>query len=86
MYIDSIADGENKMRSLVDTSAAMSTYSKVYHQYVMYQYPRMIAEYLERGVDTKYDMVQLLTSLDLKETYQPVDYGRITTVIRYRIP
>ena len=86
MYIDSIADGENKMRILVDTSAAMSTDSKVYHQYVMYQYPRMIAEYLERGVDTKYDMVQLLASLDLKETDQPVDYGSMTTVIRYRIP
>lgn len=50
----------------------------------------MVDEYLECGVecgmDTEYYLVQLLTTLNLKETYQPIDHGTMATVIRYQAP
>ena len=57
LHIGSIADDKNKMRKLVDTGAVMTTGNKAYHQWVMSQCPSMVAEYLECGVDTKYDVV-----------------------------
>ena len=52
----------------------------------MPQCPRIVAEYLECGAVTEYDVVQLLAALDFKETHQSVDYGNTTAVIRYQIP
>ena len=44
----------------------------------------MVAEYFECGASTKYDVVQLLAALDLKETNQPVNHSSMTAVILYR--
>lgn len=44
----------------------------------------MVDENLECGIDTECYLVQLLTTLNLKETYQPIDHGSMTTVIMYR--
>ena len=44
----------------------------------------MLAEYIEYGINTDYDIVQILAALDLKGTSQPVNYGRMTAVIRYK--
>ena len=74
------------MRMLVDTGAAMNTGNLAYHQWVMSQCPSMVAEYLECGDGTEYDVVQLLAALDLKGTHQPVHHGSMTAVIRYRTP
>ena len=79
-----IVDEENKMRMLVGTGAAMNTGNLDYHKWVMPQCPSMVAEYLECGTGTKYDVVQLLTALHLKGTHQPVNHGSITAIIRYR--
>ena len=81
-----LVDEENKMRMLLDTSAAMNTGNLAYHQWVMSQCPSMVAEYLECGDGTEYDVVQLLAALDLKGTHQPVNHGSMTAVIRYRTP
>ena len=86
MLIGLLSDDENKMSMLVDTGAAMNTGNKTYHQWVMSQCPSMAAEYIECGLNTDYDVVQILAALDLKGTSQPVDYGSMTAVIRYKTP
>ena len=45
-----------------------------------------MAEYIECGAGTEYDVVQFLATLDLKGTHQPVDYVSMTIVIRYQTP
>ena len=46
----------------------------------------MVAEYIECGPNTDYDVVQILAALDLKGTSQPVDHGSMAAVIRYKTP
>lgn len=52
----------------------------------MTQYPSTVAGYLEYGTDTEYDVVQLSTTMDLKETRQPVDHRNIAAFIKYKSP
>ena len=54
---------------LVDTGAAMNTDNFDYHKWVMSQCLSMVAEYLECGAGSEYNVVQLLTTLDFKETH-----------------
>ena len=68
MLIDMLSDDENKMSVLVDTGVAMNTGDKTYHQWVMSQYPSMVAEYIECSPNTDYDIVQILAAVDLKGT------------------
>ena len=86
MLIGLLSDEENMMSMLVDTGAAMNTGNKAYHQWVMSQCPSMVAEYIECGPNTDYDVVQILAALDLKGTSQPIDHGSMTAVIRYKTP
>ena len=46
----------------------------------------MMGEFLLYGVSTDYDIVQLLAALDLDIIQQPTNYGKMNTIIRYRIP
>ena len=46
----------------------------------------MMGEFLLYGVSTDYDIVQLLAALDLDIIQQPSNYGKMNTIIRYRIP
>ena len=78
MYVGTIANDENKMRIPVDTGTALNT--------TMSQYPSTVAEYLEFGADTQYDVDQLLTALDLKGTQRPIDHSSMTAVVQYRAP
>ena len=64
----------------------MNTGNTTYHQWVMSQYPSMVAEYIECVPNTDYDVVQILVALDLKGTSQPVDHGSMTAIIRYKTP
>ena len=50
----------------------------------MSQCPSMVAEYIQCGPNTDYDLVEILAALDLKRTSQPVDHGSMTAVIRYK--
>ena len=52
----------------------------------MSQCPEMVEEYLQCGKDTAYDIFHLLATLDLKDTNQDVDHGKITAVIPYKTP
>ena len=78
MYVGTIANDENKIRIPVDTGTALNT--------TMSQYPSTVAEYLEFGADTQYDVDQLLTALDLKGTQRPIDHSSMTAVVQYRAP
>ena len=86
LYVGTIADDENKTRTLVDTSAIMNTGTKVYQHSIISQCSSMIAKYLECRTGTGYDVFQLLAALDLKGTHQPVDHGSMAVIIRYKTP
>ena len=46
----------------------------------------MVAEYLQCGPNTDYDVVHLLDTLDLNISQQPNTHGQIIAVIRYHTP
>ena len=52
----------------------------------MYQCPEMIKTYLQCGKDTDYNIVQRLAVLDLYDTHQNIDNGKMNAVIRYKSP
>ena len=52
----------------------------------MSQCPEIMKKYLQYGKDTSYDVVNLLAALDLIDMNQDVEHGKMTTVIRYKIP
>ena len=52
----------------------------------MFQCPDIIEEYLQCGKDTEYDVVHLLTALDLSGIHTDVDHGQMTAVVRYKTP
>ena len=72
------------MRMLIDTVVTMNTGNRAYYQWVMSKFSIMVAEYIECDTNTEYDLVQLLATLDLRGTHQPIDHGSTTTFIRYR--
>ena len=74
------------MRMLLDTGAAMNSGSLTYHLWVMSQSPEMVAEFIQCGDGTGYDVVQLLAALDLDSSHQPLDHEKMTAVIRYKTP
>ena len=86
LHVGTIVDDENKMRIFVDTDDVITTGNKVYHQWVMTQYPNMVSEYLECGDNTEYDVVQLLAALDLTGTRQYVDHGSMIAIVRHKSP
>ena len=58
------------MRKLVDTGAVMNSRDNGYHLKAMSQCPKIVAEYVQRGEDSNYDVVQLLATLDLNVSPQ----------------
>ena len=66
LHVGIIVNDENKMTILVDTGATMNTEYLGYHKRGMSQCPSMVAEYLECGAYTEYNLVHLLVALDLK--------------------
>ena len=74
------------MRILVDTGLAINSGHKHYHLWVMSQCPEMIAEYLQCGKDTNYDVVQFISALDPHVSSQLNTQGQMTDIIRYHTP
>ena len=74
------------MPMLLDNSAAMNSGSLTYHLWVMSQCPEKVGEFIQFGDGTGYDAVQILASLNLNSSHQPLDYGKVTAVVRYKIP
>ena len=52
MIIGMLSDDENKMSMIVEMGAAMNIGDNTYHQWVMYQCPCMVTEYIECGPNT----------------------------------
>ena len=77
LHIDNPEDDENHIRILGDTGAVMNTGSLEYHLWVMSQCP-------ECGKNTSYDIFHLLTALDLIDTNQNINHGKMNVVIRYK--
>ena len=86
LHIGNRENDENCIRMIVDTGATMNTGSLEYHIWVKSQCLEMAEEYLQCDKDTSYDVVYLLTALDLKDTDQDVDHRKMTAVIRYNAP
>ena len=84
LNIGLVKDDKNKIQIRIDTSVTVNTFNKTYHQSVMSQSPSGVAKYFEYDHDTEYNILQLLTALDLKGTHQRVENGSITAVIRYK--
>ena len=86
LHIGNLEDDENRIQIRVDAGAAMNTRSLEYHLWVIYQCLKMVEEYLQCGIDIVYDVVYLLATLDLKDTNQDIDHGKMTVVIHYKTP
>ena len=52
----------------------------------MSQYPNMVAEFLQCGENTDYDIVQILAALDLGSSHLPSNHNQMTAVIRHHTP
>lgn len=50
----------------------------------MSQYPEIIDDFLQCGKDTDYDIVHLLTTLDLNDVVTDTNHDQMNTVIRYK--
>ena len=64
----------------------MNTCNLSYHILVMSQCTEMMGKFLQCGLNTEYDILQLLAALDLNIMQQPANYGKMIAVIRYCIP
>jgi len=73
---------ELRMRMLVDSGAAMNSGNKNYHRQAMHRYPDMVAEYLECGPGTKFDLVKLRVAVDSESILD----GSLSAIIRYKTP
>ena len=65
LIIGILEDEENKIRRLIDTGAVMNTSNLRFHMWVMSQCSKIVDDLLQCGKDTAYDIVHLLTALDL---------------------
>ena len=77
---------DNGMRILVDTRAAINSGHLDYHLLFMSQCPKMVADFLQCGENTNYDVVQLFAVLGLNLGQLPNNHGQMTAIIRYHTP
>ena len=52
----------------------------------MSQFPDIVAEYIECGLGTKYDLVQLKVDVTQSVAEDNFDDGTLSTIIRYKTP
>ena len=55
---------ENKIRMLLNTSTVANSGNISYHLLVRLECPKMVGKFIKFGVNTEYDVVQLLVALD----------------------
>ena len=70
------------MRILVDSGTATNSGNKNYHRQAMHHYPNMVAECLECGPGTKFDLVRLRVAVDSASVMD----GSLSAIIRYKTP
>lgn len=85
LHLGMVKDDKNHIRMIIDTGVAINTVKVFYCLWVISQYPQMGGNFLQWDMNTEYDTVQLLTTLDLDTTQHHVNHGTITVAIRYRI-
>ena len=83
LHIRNPENDKKRNRVLVEIGAAMNNGKLQHHMRVMSQCPEMVDEHLQWGKDTAYNVIHLITALDLTYTNQDLDHDRITEVIRY---
>ena len=86
LYLGISEDNEHKMRILIDTGAVINTGNLKYHMWIISQCPEIVDTFLQCSKDTDYDIVYLLTDLDLDDVVTDANYGQMTAVIRYKRP
>jgi len=74
------------LRALVDSGAAMNSGNLSYHREAMSRYPDIVAEYLECGPGTKYDLVKLKVAATQSDTEGKFDDGTLSAIIHYKTP
>ena len=72
------------MKILLDTGATMNSGNLSDHLWVILECPEMVGECIKCVSNTCYDVVQLMTALDLDSSQQLLDYGKMSVDIRYR--
>ena len=69
---------------LVDSGAAMNSGNKHYHRQIISQFPNIVAEYLECGPETKYDMVQLKFVVTQSAAEADFTNGTLSAIIKIK--
>ena len=64
-HIGLVLEVEDYMHKLVDTGVVMNDVNNNYQLWLMSQYSAMVAEYIQCDINTEYDVVQPLATLDL---------------------
>ena len=86
LHLGLIEDEEIKIRMLLDTGIAMNYGNMSYHHWVISECSEMVGECIQYGVNTGYEVEQLMADFDIDSSQQPLNHGQIIAVIRYRIP
>ena len=86
LNLGSVEEEKNKIRMILDTGAAMNPGNLTCHLWIMLECPEIVGSFIQCGTETGYDVVQILATLDLNSSHQPLDHGKITPVIRYKTP
>ena len=84
-HIGLVLEVEDYMHKLVDTGVVMNDVNNNYQLWLMSQYSAMVAEYIQCDINTEYDVVQPLATLDLNITLQANTHGQMIVVILYHI-
>ena len=84
-HIGLVLEVEDYMHKLVDTGVVMNDVNNNYQLWLMSQYSAMVAEYMQCDINTEYDVVQPLATLDLNITLQANTHGQMIVVILYHI-
>ena len=70
------------MRTLLDSGAVTNSGNKEYHQKAMHRCPDIVAEYLECGPGTTFDLVKLRVDVDSSSVADDC----LTAIIHYKTP
>ena len=66
LHLGLIGDKENKIKILLDTRVVMNSGNLSCYFGAMLKFPKMVDEFIQFGAYTGYDVVQLMTALDIE--------------------
>ena len=74
------------MRMQLDIGTTIDSGNITYHLWAISECSEIMGEFIQCGTYILFDIVHLLSDLDLDSNHQPLDHGKMTAVIRYRTP